>query len=55
VPALSGYFGLVRDPAAFFAVALALPPWFFTLRTIWRHNLLERVLGLHDSPTAVRD
>jgi cation-transporting ATPase E len=55
VPALASYFGLVRDPGAFIVVALALPPWFFTLRTIWRHNLLERVLGLHDSPTAVRD
>ncbi len=50
-PPLADCFSLIRDPAAFLAVGVAFPPWFFTLRMIWRHRLLERALGLHDGPT----
>lgn len=47
-PPLADYFSLIRDPAAFLAVGVAFPPWFLTLRLFWRHQLLERALGLRD-------
>lgn len=45
-PVLSNYFGLITDPLIFVCVAAVLPVWFLTLRTIWRHDLLRRALGL---------
>ncbi|GAA3244362.1 HAD-IC family P-type ATPase [Dactylosporangium siamense] len=48
VPALSRYFSLVPNPLIYIGVAVFLPPWFLALRTIWRRNLLRRVLGLKD-------
>ncbi|WP_327011757.1 HAD-IC family P-type ATPase [Dactylosporangium sp. NBC_01737] len=48
VPALSHYFSLVPNPLVFIGVAVFLPPWFLALRTVWRRNLLQRILGLKD-------
>ncbi|GAB3840342.1 hypothetical protein ACFPIJ_33825 [Dactylosporangium cerinum] len=48
VPGLSRYFSLVPNPLIYIGVAVFLPPWFLALRTIWRRNLLRRVLGLKD-------
>ncbi len=48
-PDLSGYFGLLMpSPPFYFALAVALPLWFFILRTVWRRQVFERLLGIHD-------
>ncbi|PPK94563.1 P-type E1-E2 ATPase [Kineococcus xinjiangensis] len=50
-PALARYFGL-HTPGGFEApvVTAATVLWFFLLRTVWRHDLLRRALGLHSAP-----
>lgn len=47
IPDLANYFGLLRPvPPIYAALFIAIPVWFFTLRTIWRRHLFERVLGM---------
>jgi cation-transporting ATPase E len=46
---LAGYFGLLMpSPPVYMALAVAVPLWFFTLRTIWRGRLFERLLGVNE-------
>lgn len=48
-PDLAGYFGLLMPiPPDYVALGIALPLWFFTLRTIWRRRLFERLLGVNE-------
>ena len=44
-PPIADYFSLLPDPAIGITVLVAVPAWFFTLRAIWRHRLLDRFLG----------
>lgn len=47
VPPLGTYFGLLEKPLAVYAgILAAVIVWMFLIRTIWRHRLLERILGL---------
>ncbi len=47
VPRLGSYFGLLEKPPAVYAgILAAVVVWMFAIRTIWRHQLLERLLGL---------
>lgn len=46
---LAGYFGLLMpSPPVYMALAVALPLWFLTLRTIWRRQIFERLLGVNE-------
>ncbi|MCE7988786.1 MAG: HAD family hydrolase [Caldilinea sp. CFX5] len=47
VPDIGSYFGLLRKPMRVYLSILGLAViWFFLMRTIWRHHLFERFLGL---------
>lgn len=47
VPVTANYFGLLTPHGPEWEVyAVALPLWFLTLRTLWRHRLFPRMLGL---------
>ena len=52
VPALSTYFGLTGPaPPVFHTVLPALVLWFAALTAAYRFRVLDRVLGLGDTPT----
>lgn len=51
VPAIGTYFGLLEKPPEVYAGILVLVVvWMFVIRTIWRHQLFERLLGLEREP-----
>ncbi|MCB9159250.1 MAG: HAD-IC family P-type ATPase [Caldilineaceae bacterium] len=51
VPTIGGYFGLLEKPPTVYLRILALVVvWMFAMRTIWRHHLFDRFLGLDFQP-----
>lgn len=45
-PPLAQYFYLLPSVGLGGVLIIVIPPWFLTLRAVWRHDLLERILGL---------
>ena len=53
VPTIGAYFGLLEKPWPIYGRILALVVvWLFIIRSIWRHHLFERFLGLSSEAEA---
>ncbi|MEZ4584666.1 MAG: HAD-IC family P-type ATPase, partial [Caldilineaceae bacterium] len=51
VPTIGGYFGLLeKPPTVYLRILVLVVVWMFAMRTIWRHHLFDRFLGLDFQP-----
>ncbi|MFN8490985.1 MAG: HAD-IC family P-type ATPase [Caldilineaceae bacterium] len=47
IPTIGAYFGILdKPPTVYLRILAFVVVWFFLIRTIWRHRLFERFLGL---------